>query len=78
MTQVGIYLVLSGVSEMLTPVPPSPRDPKKNENFGFGGVENTTRQGIPVPICYGRLFIGSAAISVNLDTDEVVTDEAET
>ena len=78
MTQVGIYLVLSGVSEMLTPVPPSPRDPKKNENFGFGGVENTTSQGIPVPICYGRLFIGSAAISVNLDTDEVVTDEAET
>lgn len=75
---VGASLVLNGIAEIISPTPPSPRDPKKNENFGFGGVENTTSQGTPVPICYGRLFIGSAAISVSLDTNEVVTDEAET
>ena len=75
---VGASMVLNGVAEMLSPVPPAPREAKKNESFGFGGVENTMNQGVPVPICYGRLFIGSAAISVNLDTDEVVTDEEET
>jgi len=75
---VGASMVLNGVAEMLSPVPSAPREAKKNESFGFGGVENTMNQGVPVPICYGRLFIGSAAISVNLDTDEVVTDEEET
>ena len=75
---VGASMVLNGVAEMLSPVPPAPKEAKKNESFGFGGVENTMNQGVPVPICYGRLFIGSAAISVNLDTDEVVTDEEET
>ena len=75
---VGASMVLNGVAEMLSPVPPAPKEAKKNESFGFGGIENTMNQGVPVPICYGRLFIGSAAISVNLDTDEVVTDEDET
>ena len=75
---VGASMVLNGVAEMLSPVPPAPKEAKRNESFGFGGVENTMNQGVPVPICYGRLFIGSAAISVNLDTDEVVTDEEET
>ena len=42
------------------------------ENFGFGGVTNTINQGVPVPICYGRLYVGSSAISVGLDTDQVV------
>ena len=75
---VGASMVLNGVAEMLSPVPPAPKEAKRNESFGFGGIENTMNQGVPVPICYGRLFIGSAAISVNLDTDEVVTDEEET
>ena len=73
LTTVGGMMVLSGVSQMLTPVPPALRDPNKNESYGFGGVNNNVAQGSPVPICYGRLFIGSSPISVNLDTDEVVS-----
>jgi predicted phage tail protein len=67
----GVMLALGGISEMLTPLPQMPRDPSRNESFGFGGVINTTGQGTPVPIAYGRLFIGSAPISVGLDVDQV-------
>jgi predicted phage tail protein len=37
------------------------------ESFSFSGVVNTTKQGLPVPICYGRCVTGSAVISVGLD-----------
>lgn len=69
---VGASMVLGGVSEMLSPTPKAPRDASKNESHGFGGVANTIRQGLPVPICYGRLYVGSSAISVGLDTDQVL------
>ena len=68
----GASLALGGISQMLSPQPKQPKDASKNESFGFGGVSNTIHQGVPVPICYGRLYVGSAAISVGLDTDQVV------
>ena len=69
---VGASLTLGGIATMLSPQPSLPRDASRNESFGFGGVTNTIHQGVPVPICYGRLYVGSAAISVGLDTDQVV------
>ena len=68
----GAGLALGGVAQMLSPQPSRPKDANKNESFGFGGVTNTIHQGVPVPICYGRLYVGSSAISVGLDTDQVV------
>ena len=69
---VGASLMLGGISTMLSPQPTKPRDANRNESFGFGGVNNTINKGLPVPICYGRLYVGSAANSVGLDTDQVV------
>ena len=68
---VGAAMVLGGISEMLTPTPKAPRDASRNESYGFGGVANSVRQGTPVPICYGRLYVGSSVISIGLDTDQV-------
>ena len=68
----GAGLALGGVAQMLSPQPQRPKEANKNESFGFGGVTNTINQGVPVPICYGRLYVGSAAISVGVDTDQVV------
>ena len=68
---IGVSLMLGGISQMLSPQPSRPKDANKNESFGFGGVTNTIHQGVPVPICYGRLYVGSSAISVGLDTDQV-------
>ena len=70
----GIALVLGGVSEMLFPLP----KPEKFENdqdprisFDFGGTPNTSRAGTTHPIVYGEIFTGSTVISMNLTTDQV-------
>ncbi len=59
------------VSQMLSPTPKPPREASRLESNSFSGVVQTTRQGVPVPIAYGRLFVGSAVISSGLDIDQV-------
>ena len=70
----GIALVLTGVSEMLFPVPEpqkfnSEEDPQLS--FNFSGVQNTSRAGTPVPIVYGEIITGSVVISAAIDTNQV-------
>ena len=70
----GVFMVLSGVAQMISPVPkpPGPAEtPTQLESNSFSGVVNTSRQGVPVPIAYGRVFVGSAIISAGLDVDQV-------
>ena len=75
LSAVGASLVLSGVAQMISPAPQiSPfsrgKEAAKLESFSFSGVVNTSKQGLPVPIAYGRLFVGSAVLSSGLDTDD--------
>ncbi len=65
---IGIALVLGGIAEMLTPVPKEPPDSRKLQSYSFSGIEQTTSQGGPVPIIYGKCFVGSAVLSAGLDT----------
>ena len=71
---IGLALVLSGVSDMLFPLPEpqkfsSEEDPQLS--FSFSGVQNTSRAGTPVPICYGEIITGSVVISGAVDTQQV-------
>ena len=71
---IGIALVLSGVSDMLFPLPEpqkfsSEEDPQLS--FNFAGVQNTSRAGTPVPIVYGEIITGSVVISAAVDTNQV-------
>ena len=71
---IGAALVLSGVSDMLFPLPEpqkfnSEEDPQLS--FNFSGVQNTSRAGTPVPIVYGEIFTGSVVISAAIDTNQV-------
>tara|TARA_B100001059_G_C17694791_1_gene506918 strand:- start:75 stop:665 length:591 start_codon:yes stop_codon:yes gene_type:complete len=73
-TKVGLFggaLILGGIAQMISPVPKPPREASKLESNSFSGVGNTVRQGVPVPIAYGRVFVGSAVISAGLDVDQV-------
>jgi predicted phage tail protein len=71
----GASLVLGGVSTLLTPTPQTPtgpdteKDPRKS--FSFSGIQQTSRQGVPVPIVYGETIVGSVVISVGVDTEKV-------
>ena len=71
---VGAMLAISGVSEMLFPLP----KPKEFNNetdprlsYKFSGTQNTSRAGTPVPICYGEIVTGSVVISGAVDTQQV-------
>ena len=71
---VGTSLVLSGVSDMLFPLPKfegfeTEEDPRLS--FNFNGIQNTSRAGTPVPIVYGEIFTGSVVISASVDTEQV-------
>lgn len=63
---IGAALMLGGVSQMLftPPTPPEPGAPPTNApSYSFNGAVNTTNQGNPVPVCYGRMIVGSQVIS---------------
>lgn len=70
---VGLYLTLTGIAQAISPQPEptSLDDSVQLESFTFSNVVNTARQGMPVPIAYGRLFVGSAVLSSGLDVDQV-------
>ena len=74
-TGIGASLVLGGVAQLLTPTPKVPtgpdtqNDPRKS--YSFSGIQNTSRQGVPVPIVYGETIVGSVVISAGIDTVQV-------
>lgn len=74
---VGASLILGGVSQLLTPTPKinQPGTPQDNndprKSYSFSGIQNTSRQGTPVPIVYGETLVGSVTISAGIDTVEV-------
>ena len=64
----------SGIATAISPQPnlDSTLDESAQlESFSFSNVVNTSRQGMPCPIAYGRLFVGSAVLSSGLDVDQV-------
>ena len=70
----GGSLLLQGIAQAISPQPDldSTLDESVQlESFTFSNVVNTQRQGMPVPIAYGRLFVGSAVLSSGLDVDQV-------
>ena len=69
---VGAGLIITGVAELLTPIPKiggAEDDPRKS--YSFSGVQNVSRQGVPVPIVYGEMIVGSIVISAGISTDKV-------
>jgi predicted phage tail protein len=69
-------LLLGGVAQLISPMPSmgsftSGKEAARLESFSFSSIVNTSKQGMAVPICYGRAFVGSAVISSGLDVDQV-------
>jgi predicted phage tail protein len=71
----GASLLLGGIAQLLTPTPKVTQgadgqdDPRKS--YSFSGIQNTSRQGVPVPIVYGETIVGSVVISAGIDTVQV-------
>lgn len=69
---IGASLVIGGVSQLLAPQPKAP-SPQEDQppSYTFDGAVNTTAQGQPVPVGYGRMIVGSAVISAGLTTEDI-------
>ncbi len=68
---VGIAMTIGGVVQMLTPVPGvksgAQQEQASTENkpsYLFNGAFNSTQQGLPVPVVYGQMLVGSSVITV--------------
>ena len=72
---IGASLVLGGVAQLLTPVPKVPQGPGSDNDprktYNFSGIQQTSRQGTPVSIVYGKTLVGSVVISAGIDTVQV-------
>lgn len=75
-SSIGFSLLLGGVSQLLfSPPSSSSGDYEKVNNkpsYNFNGAVNTTGQGNPVPICYGRLRVGSQLVSASTETANLI------
>jgi predicted phage tail protein len=73
---IGASLILGGVANMLSPQPDVSalqrgKEAARLESFSFSGIVNTSKQGLPVPVVYGRAFVGSAVLSSGLDVAQL-------
>jgi predicted phage tail protein len=69
---IGATLILGGVAQLLTPTPKTNTeegDPRKS--FSFSGIQNTSRAGLPVPVVYGEMLVGSVVVSAGVDIVQV-------
>jgi predicted phage tail protein len=70
---IGVSLVLGGVAQLLSPVPSTQigeKDPKAVESYSFSGIQNTSRSGLPIPIIYGQVVVGSITISAGATIED--------
>lgn len=71
----GVSLALGGVSMMLAPSPQSNFNererPDQRPSFLFDGPVNTSTQGLPMPVIYGRMKTGSIVISAGMTAEEL-------
>jgi predicted phage tail protein len=69
-TNVGVALIGMGVQAALAPKPnmqrPSSDVSAAKQSFNFSSKANVAEQGIPVPVGYGRLRIGSVVIQSSI------------
>lgn len=69
---VGVSLALGGVAQMLAPQPKfeGPQE-EQQPSYVFNGAVNTSAQGQPVPVGYGRMLVGSAVISAGISVEDI-------
>ena len=67
---VGASLAFSGLASLLMNPPESKED---ESSYKFSGPQNTVRQGGPVPVGYGKLWVGSIVLSSGLYSVDILT-----
>lgn len=71
---IGVGMMIGAAIEMLTPRPSKKEDAVNSDKTShfFDGPENTTAQGVPVQLIYGKVLTGAHHISVSLTVDQLI------
>lgn len=76
LVKVGIAFLVGGVVSMLIGAPKLEQsgdsERKDKTSYYFDGPVNTTSQGVPVPLTYGRVKVGSQAISAAISIEQLL------
>lgn len=71
---IGASLALGGVGELLARAPQTNNaiaTVDQRQSFLFGGLQNVSAQGGPVPLVYGRTRVGSVMVSAGVTTEQL-------
>lgn len=69
----GISLMIGGLVEILSPQPKTENNTTDDgTSYYFNGPVNTTAQGVPVPLVYGRCLVGSQSVSADITIDQLM------
>jgi predicted phage tail protein len=77
---IGASMALSGTASLLTPSASlsnpaagisASRDAARLQSYNFSGIQNTSVQGTPIPLVYGKMYTGSIVISAGISTTEI-------
>lgn len=74
LVNMGYSLIIGGVVGLMFGKNPSTSNDSQDSqksSYLFGGTINTTGQGNPVPILYGRRLVGSQVISAGISTEPI-------
>lgn len=78
MMKMGVGMLISGVIAALTiktsnaNLSSPDAEAKSLTSYTFDGPTNTTQQGVPVPLIYGRCLVGSQVISAGLSVEQLI------
>ena len=76
MVMAGLGLLAAGISNLISKAPKPGEISDSIGSYMFNGPQNTTQEGNPVPVGYGRLLVGSQIIAASYDID-YLSSEAE-
>ena len=75
----GVGLLAAGISALLME-PPAMDELRTiqgatSASYLFNGPVNISREGGPVPVCYGELLVGSQTLSASYDVEHMIASE---
>jgi len=78
---IGAAMIFGGAAQLISPAATTIssfnpaqnalRDPRQLKSYNFSGIQNTSVQGTPLPVVYGKIYVGSIVISAGVSTTDI-------
>lgn len=68
---IGLSLIFSGITDFFAPDQDIPKEDQEQKSFAFQSPLNVSFAGVPVPIAYGTIVVGSVVINAGQEIGDV-------